>query len=86
MTLLVKKNMFESQIENLKKIVEEKLPKMKELVESSSADAVILHQDAFAGDYQEEEYLLLGMAIKYIGLSGKTIEIIGTNRDTIDKK
>lgn len=77
--------MYEKQIESLKKTVEESLPKMKELVESS-ADAVILHQDAFAGDYQPDEYLLLGMAIKYIGLSGKEIHIIGTNRSTIDKK
>ena len=77
--------MYEKQIESLKKTVEESLPKMKELVESS-ADAVILHQDAFAGDYQSDEYSLLGMAIKYIGLSGKEIHIIGTNRSTIDKK
>ncbi len=77
--------MYEKQIESLKKTVEESLPKMKELVESDT-DTVILHQDAFAGDYQPDEYLLLGMAIKYIGLSGKEIHIIGTNRSTIDKK
>jgi hypothetical protein len=32
---------------------------------------VLLHQDAFAADYQEDEYKLLGMAIKYAGLRGK---------------
>jgi DNA-binding NarL/FixJ family response regulator len=26
---------------------------------------VLLHQDAFASDYQEDEYMLLGVAIKY---------------------
>jgi len=26
-------------------------------------DAVIIHQDSFAVDYQDEEYALLGMAI-----------------------
>jgi hypothetical protein len=32
-------------------------------------ETVILHQDAFAADYQEDEYALLGMAIKYAGVS-----------------
>jgi len=27
---------------------------------------MLLQQDAFAADYQPEEYILLGMAIKYI--------------------
>jgi hypothetical protein len=31
------------------------------------AELVLLHQDAFAADYQEDEYTLLGMAIKYAG-------------------
>jgi hypothetical protein len=30
-----------------------------------------LHQDAFAAAYQEDEYTLLGMAIKYAGLRGE---------------
>jgi hypothetical protein len=30
-------------------------------------ELVLLHQDAFAADYQEDEYMLLGMAIKYAG-------------------
>ncbi len=32
---------------------------------------VIMHQDAFAADYQEEEYRLVGMAIKFAGICGK---------------
>jgi hypothetical protein len=48
----------------------------------SGSDSVILYQDAFAGDYQEEEFALLGMAIKFAGLNGKTIQIVANNRKT----
>jgi hypothetical protein len=39
-------------------------------------DVVILHQDAFAADYQEEKYKLLGMAIKFAGLCGRDVRIM----------
>jgi hypothetical protein len=42
-------------------------------------------QDAFAADYQDDEYLLLGMAIKYAGLRGKEVRVIGKNRSTLDE-
>ena len=38
---------------------------------NDSVDMVLLHQDAFAADYQESEFLLLGKAIKYAGLLAK---------------
>ncbi len=47
------------------------------------ADVVIIHQDAFASDYQDYEYALLGKAIKFAGLHGKEVRIIGKNRDTL---
>jgi hypothetical protein len=47
------------------------------------ADAVIIHQDSFAADYQDQEYALLGRAIKFAGLHGKEIRIIGKNRETL---
>jgi hypothetical protein len=47
------------------------------------ADAVIIHQDAFAADYQDHEYALLGKAIKFAGLHGKEVRIIGKNRETL---
>ncbi len=47
------------------------------------ADAVIIHQDSFGADYQDDEYALLGMAIKFAGLHGKELRIIGTNRETL---
>jgi hypothetical protein len=46
-------------------------------------DVVIIHQDSFAADYQQDEYALLGMAIKFAGLHGKEVRIIGTNRETL---
>jgi len=47
------------------------------------ADVVIIHQDAFAADYQDDEYALLGKAIKFAGLHGKGVRIIGRNRETL---
>ena len=40
---------------------------------AADADMVLLHQDAFAAAYQEDEYALLGMAIKYAGMCGKEV-------------
>jgi hypothetical protein len=44
-----------------------------------------MHQDAFAADYQEEEYRLIGLAIKFAGICGKEVRVIGTNRQTVDQ-
>jgi hypothetical protein len=46
-------------------------------------DIVIIHQDSFAADYQQDEYALLGMAIKFAGLHEKEVRIIGRNRETL---
>jgi hypothetical protein len=48
----------------------------------TNEDVLIIHQDSFAADYQQDEYTLLGMAIKFAGLHGKEIRIVGTNRET----
>ena len=50
---------------------------------SKSDGVIILHQDSFAADYQQDEYALLGKAIKFAGLHGKELRIIGTNRETL---
>jgi hypothetical protein len=47
------------------------------------ADVVIIHQDALAADYREHEYALLGKAIKFAGVHGKEVRIIGKNRETL---
>ena len=67
---------------NLVAIIREKLP---EFVKACADDTelVLIHQDAFAADYQEDEYALLGMAIKYAGLRGKEVRVIGKNRSTL---
>jgi hypothetical protein len=43
---------------------------------------VVLHQDAFAAGYDDDEYTLLGMAVKYAGLHGGDVTVIGKNRET----
>ena len=59
--------------------------KLPDFVKACADDTelVLLHQDAFAADYQEDEYTLLGMAIKYAGLRGKEVRVIGKNRRTL---
>ena len=60
---------------------------LPEFVKScSNKEVLIIHQDAFAADYQQSEYALLGMAIKFAGLYGKEVRIIGTNRETLEPK
>jgi hypothetical protein len=49
-------------------------------------DMVIIHQYSFAADYQDDEYALLGKVIKFAGLYGKEVRIIGTNRETLNPK
>ena len=42
-----------------------------------------MHQDTFAADYQEEEYGLIGMAIKFAGICGKEVRVHGRNLETV---
>jgi hypothetical protein len=53
---------------------------------AADVDTVLLHQDAFAAAYQEDEYALLGMAVKYAGLCGKEARVIGKNRQTVGEQ
>jgi hypothetical protein len=50
---------------------------MPEFAKSCESDVsvVLIHQDAYAADYQMNEYALLGMAIKYAGLFGKEVRV-----------
>jgi hypothetical protein len=41
-------------------------------------DVVIIHQDSFAADYQDEEYALLGKVLKFAGINGKEIRVGNT--------
>jgi len=62
--------------------IRKKLPEFAKVC-AEDTELVLLHQDAFAADYQEDEYMLLGMAIKYAGLRGKEVRVIGKNRSTL---
>jgi hypothetical protein len=53
---------------------------------ADETDSGLRHQDAFAADYQEDEYWLLGMAIKYADLRGKEVCVIGKNRSSVDEE
>jgi hypothetical protein len=53
---------------------------------ADETELVLLHQDTFAADYQEDEFKLLGMAIKYAGLRGKEVRVIGKNRSTLGEE
>jgi len=64
-------------------IVEQELPEFAEMCRNSGADLVLMHQDAFATSLHEDEYKLLGVAIKFAGLHDKHVQIIPKNRAAI---
>jgi hypothetical protein len=64
--------------------IDKSLPDFAAACLAADITVVILHQDAFAADYQEEEYRLMGMAMKFAGICGKEIRIHGKNRETVD--
>jgi hypothetical protein len=71
----------------LRATVETYLPDFVRGVEAVRANdakdsAMVLHQDAFAAGYHDDEYTLLGMAVKYAGLYGVEVTIIGTDHET----
>ncbi|HEY0297954.1 MAG TPA: hypothetical protein VGB84_01920 [Arachidicoccus sp.] len=57
-------------------VVEKELPNFVKLIKTSNEEMIIFPQNAFAADYQENEFALLGMAIKYAGLYNREITII----------
>jgi hypothetical protein len=65
--------------------IRKKLPEFAKAC-ADDTELVLLHQDAFAADYQEDEYMLLGMAIKYAGLRGKEVRVIGKNRSSLGER
>ena len=66
--------------------IDKSLPDFARACYAADIPVVILHQDAFAADYQDEEYRLLGMAVKFAGTCGKEIRIHGRNRETVDMR
>ena len=70
---------------NLIATIRKQLPDFARMC-ASDVETVTLHQDAFAAEYQEEECTLLGMAVKYAGLRGKEVRVIGKNRSTLGEE
>jgi len=62
--------------------IRKQLPDFARMCARTTPNTYCSYQDAFAADYQEDEYMLLGMAIKYAGLRGKEVRVIGTNRSS----
>ena len=77
----------ESRVATLEATIEHYLPEfvatIKEAAAQSDDSAVVLHQDAFCAGYDDDEYMLLGMAIKYAGMHGVTLNITGRNLGTL---
>jgi hypothetical protein len=76
-----------TRIEVLRTTVTKYLPNfasgVAEIAAKEEKDStMLLHQDAFAAGYQDDEYILLGMAVKFAGLHGVAVTIHGTNHET----
>jgi len=65
--------------QKLRDFVEQALPEFAKACQSD-APYVILKPDAFAVNYDVQEYALLGKAIKYAALYGKEVRILGRPR------
>ncbi|HLH36142.1 MAG TPA: hypothetical protein VKX41_15835 [Alloacidobacterium sp.] len=59
----------------LRQEIQSRLPDFASACEGDIG-VMLIHQDAFAADLQEEEFALLGRAIKYAGFFGKEVRII----------
>jgi hypothetical protein len=66
-------------------LFEKMLPGFAKACRAPDTPVVIMHQDAFSADYREDEYRLIGMAIKFAGICGKEVRIIGTNREAVEQ-
>lgn len=75
------------RVEVLRATVKKYIPDFARAIAAIAAkgekdSTIILHQDAFAAGYDDDEYALLGMAVKYAGLYGVNVTVIGTNHET----
>jgi hypothetical protein len=68
--------------QEFRQLFERQLPDFARMC-ADSVEVVIFHQDAFAADYQQSEFCLLGRAVKYAGLLGKQVQVIGRNSQTL---
>jgi len=66
-------------LKDLISIIEQEFPNFARMCRDPGADLVLMHQDAFATSLHEDEYKLLGMAIKFAGMCDKHVQIIPKN-------
>ena len=59
----------------LRQEIQARLPDFASACENDT-EVILIHQDAFAANLQEEEFALLGRAVKYAGFFGKEVRII----------
>jgi hypothetical protein len=71
---------------DLIRAIETMLPDFAKVCRAFDTPVVIMHQDSFAADYHEEEYRLIGMAIKFAGICGKEVRVHGRNREIVDQE
>lgn len=73
----------EDRRSRLVRTVQEKLPGFVNAC-AADLDVIVLHQNAFAADYQESDCTLFGMALKYAGLCGKEVRVISGGTSQIN--
>jgi len=61
-------------------VIEKMLPEFARACRAHDPPVVIMHADAWAADDQEEEYRLMGLAIKYAGICGQPVRVIATKQ------
>jgi len=74
----------DSIISYVEKVVPDFAGAIKKCKEVQEEPKLLMHQDAFAADYQMEEIVLLGFAVKYAGIHGVQLIFHGTNGETLD--
>ncbi len=76
----------EARLDTLRATVTHYLPDFARAVaagrDGEPLDVIVIHQDAFAAGYHDDEYTLLGMAIKYAGLYNVRVIVSGKNHST----
>lgn len=63
------------EIKDMERHIKKHLPEFYKAVKQKDADHVIMHHVAFGVDL--EELYLMGMAIKYAGMNGKRVHVLG---------
>jgi hypothetical protein len=77
---------IKKKVSELWDFVESEVPSFSHLIKEyidKKQKHILIHQDAFAGDYQDEEFALLGKVVKLCGTLGISIKIVGTNREAL---